>query len=513
MSGSGAQTISLSLVSHTNAGKTTLARTLLDRDIGTIRDQAHVTDTIDAHMLAETAEGDRLLLWDTPGFGDSIRLARRLEQADGALGWLRNQVWDRVTERALWSSQQSLQHVREQSDLVLYLINASEVPEDITYLDAEMRILAWTQKPIIVLLNQLGSPQPAEQEAAEIGRWRAHLAGYPLVRSVLALDAFARCWVQEDHLLAAMVDALDAARQPSALRLRHARLAVHRSRFSRASRLLADNLAATAVDRVVLEGGGTLQTLRDIGGMVGLPMKALRDARDEAMVTLAQRWDGGLRRTTSALLELHSLAGQASIEIITRVAGHFTVNEQFSEGKAAVVGGVATGALAGLKADLATGGLTLGGGMLAGGILGALGAAGLARGINLFRGVRGITIEWSRPVLMGKVQTLALTYLAVAHFGRGRGQWVRGEYPPHWGTIVEQALQRHRQAFEQVLVRGRRYEESETVDQGSPDDVRAKARGSLTGPLASAFTTLLDDILMHLYPPVSTAATTQEKAP
>ena len=35
--------VSLSLISHTNAGKTTLARTLLGRDIGEIRDAPHVT--------------------------------------------------------------------------------------------------------------------------------------------------------------------------------------------------------------------------------------------------------------------------------------------------------------------------------------------------------------------------------------------------------------------------------------------------------------------------------------
>ena len=38
-------TINLSIVSHTNIGKTTLARTLLNRDIGEIADRAHVTET------------------------------------------------------------------------------------------------------------------------------------------------------------------------------------------------------------------------------------------------------------------------------------------------------------------------------------------------------------------------------------------------------------------------------------------------------------------------------------
>ncbi|MCU0940031.1 MAG: GTPase domain-containing protein, partial [Burkholderiaceae bacterium] len=62
--------ISLSLISHTNVGKTTLARTLLRRDVGEVRDAAHVTETADRFLLIGTPQGDELLLWDTPGFGD-----------------------------------------------------------------------------------------------------------------------------------------------------------------------------------------------------------------------------------------------------------------------------------------------------------------------------------------------------------------------------------------------------------------------------------------------------------
>ena len=42
--------IHLSLVSHTNIGKTTLARTLLSRDIGEVADRAHVTETTDDYV-------------------------------------------------------------------------------------------------------------------------------------------------------------------------------------------------------------------------------------------------------------------------------------------------------------------------------------------------------------------------------------------------------------------------------------------------------------------------------
>ena len=67
-------TITLSLISHTNVGKTTLARTLLRRDVGDIRDAAHVTDAATGYTLIESPAGDALRLWDTPGFGDSARL-------------------------------------------------------------------------------------------------------------------------------------------------------------------------------------------------------------------------------------------------------------------------------------------------------------------------------------------------------------------------------------------------------------------------------------------------------
>ena len=67
--------IHLSLVSHTNIGKTTLARTLLSRDIGEVADRAHVTETTDDYVLARNAEGCELVLWDTPGFGNSVALA------------------------------------------------------------------------------------------------------------------------------------------------------------------------------------------------------------------------------------------------------------------------------------------------------------------------------------------------------------------------------------------------------------------------------------------------------
>jgi len=116
------------------------------------------------------------------------------------------------------------------------------------------------------------------------------------------------------------------------------------------------------------------------------------------------------------------------------------VQTRVSEGKAAVLGGMLSGALAGLKADVATGGLTMGAGLLAGGLLGALGGAGLARGINVMRGGGPPWVGWSTEALTPMVEAALLRYLAVAHFGRGRGQWVDGEAPAFWRDVVAAAL-------------------------------------------------------------------------
>ena len=58
MSEVAARRVALALVSHTNVGKTTLARTLLGRDVGQIRDEPHVTMSADSHPMVETAQGD-----------------------------------------------------------------------------------------------------------------------------------------------------------------------------------------------------------------------------------------------------------------------------------------------------------------------------------------------------------------------------------------------------------------------------------------------------------------------
>ncbi len=63
-----------------------------------------------------------------------------------------------------------------------------------------MEILTWIDKPVIVLLNQMGEILPREEENKEVQLWKDFLSNYKFIVAVLPLDAFARCWAQEYEL-------------------------------------------------------------------------------------------------------------------------------------------------------------------------------------------------------------------------------------------------------------------------------------------------------------------------
>ena len=439
-------TVEIALISHTNAGKTTLARTLLGRDIGEVRDAPHVTEIAEAHTLLQTEVGDVLRLWDTPGFGDSARLVQRLRVADNPIGWLLREVWDRYSDRPFWCSQQAVRAARDSSDVLLYLVNAAEDPRDAGYVAFEAQVLRWVGKPVVVLLNQTGPPRPADEERAEAQRWSAHLESLGVASEVLALDAFARCWVQERVLLDAIGRRLPENKRAAYARLIGSWTARNVERFDASMRVLADHLSRAACDLepVAPVAASTAQKLMH---SIGIKSDGLEATRERSMQSLAGRLDVSIRTATDRLIQLHGLQGEAASTVLERMRTHFAIRERVDETRAALWGSVVTGALAGLKADVVAGGLTLGAGMLVGGLIGGLSGAGIARGMNRLAGADQPEARWSADFLNALVRSSVLRYLAVAHFGRGRGKYVEGEAPSFWRHEVEQQFGVHEAAF------------------------------------------------------------------
>jgi hypothetical protein len=440
-------TIALSLISHTNAGKTTLARTLLGRDVGEVRDAPHVTQEATAYPMIDTPQGDALVLWDTPGFGDSARLARRLAQQGNPIGWFLSQLWDRFRDRAFWLSQQAVRNVRDQADVVLYLVNAAEEPDDAGFLAPELAVLEWVGKPVVVLLNQTGRPRPHDAEAREEQRWQGALGTRAFVHAVVTLDAFARCWVQEVVLLRLVGGALPEDKREAHARLADAWQQRRLEQFAQSIGELAGFVAAAACDSEPVPEASLQSTLREFGKAIGVARDEGDAAQRRASESLASRLDSALRASTDRLIAIHGLEGRASADVLARMSRTVALDAPVSEGKAAMMGGVVSGALTGLAADLASGGLTFGAGMLTGAVLGALGGAGIARGMNVARGKTGASVRWDDAFLDELVVSALLRYLAVAHYGRGRGEWVETEYPSFWTPLVRGVVERRREAF------------------------------------------------------------------
>lgn len=435
---SGPATIQFALVSHTNNGKTTLARTLVGMDVGEVRDAAHVTTFAEAHQLQSTPEGDALLLWDTPGFGDSVRLLRRLAMSGNPIGWFLREVFDRYRDRPFWLSQQALRAAKEQADVVLYLVNSTEPPRDAGYLPPEMKILDWLGKPVVVLLNQMGPPRPGPDEQAEEQRWKQHLAQYPAVKEVIALDAFARCWVHE-HVFYELVGKLvEPSKQEGYARLKAAWEANNLRRYRDALRLCSTQLATAARDseRLPVTEPGLLRSAMQA---VGLAKDAQR-RQDAAMSTLVERLNRDIARTTAQLLSLHKLDPGEALRINARVRDNFNVRAPIDKAQAGLLGAIVSGAATGLSADLMAGGLTLGGGALLGAIVGGLTAAGAAWGFNQHTERDKPGVQFADAFLQTLFVSAVLRYLAVAHFGRGRGNFVEGEAPRFWQAEVERAV-------------------------------------------------------------------------
>ena len=420
-------TISLSLVSHTNVGKTTLMRTLLREDVGEIADRPHVTEAAEAGVLVETPGDDVMRLWDTPGLGDSARLLKRLRASGNPIGWMLSQVWDRFTDRPFFSSQQALRNVRDEADVVLYLVNAAEDPASSAYVPIELEILGWIGRPVILLLNQAGPARPREEERREEDAWRRALGSFNEVRGALTLDAFARCWVQEDQLFAMLHNALPAEKLAALEALRAAWRERNLEVFEASVDALAQELAVVLADREPLAAGQ--EPSRAIGALAGRAQAAAREA-------------------TARLIAAHGLAGYARDEIPRRVAEQFDVKRPADVAKSGLLGGLVSGLIGGLKADLAVGGASLGAGAIIGAIVGALGAGGAAHAWNLLRGRDAARVRWSIELLEAHLAGAVLRYLAVAHFGRGRGEWRESEHPPHWRALAEEIARSHRDALE-----------------------------------------------------------------
>jgi hypothetical protein len=194
---------------------------------------------------------------------------------------------------------------------------------------------------------------------------------------------------------------------------------------------------ATA-SRVEEREQGQPAAVRPEGGRAG--QGRCRSARTRRWPAWSSAWNAASPTATAGLLRLHRLDPGKAGRINARVRENFKVRAPIDKAQAGLLGAVVSGAATGLSADLMAGGLTLGGGALLGAIVGALTMAGAAWGFNTSTDREHPTVQFADPFLRTLLVGAVLRYLAVAHFGRGRGNFVEGEAPAFWQAEVEAAL-------------------------------------------------------------------------
>jgi hypothetical protein len=451
--------VALSLISHTNIGKTTLARTLLRKDIGLVADRAHVTLENQKYTVLETEAGESLQLWDTPGFPNCQKILSRLQGAKNPIVRIVTEVWDRFRDRPSWCAQQAVLNVQQEADVVLYLVNATEEPSMAGYIAPELQLLDWIGKPVIVLLNQTGSPKDRlDQERLE-QPWKDYFARYGFVRGVHSLDAFSRCWVQEGILFETIQSLLPRDDRQLMTRLfavwQKANLTVFYAAMEQWSALVSH----AAKSRVMTKGDGSSMEVQ----------------KQQAVDSLLKDLVNEVGATTKAVIALHGLEGdaigviQARMEHVEVLRGGQSWGEATLSGTAigGIGGALTSGAYAGLHLDAATGGVSMGlftvAGAVVGGVLGFLGGEAWA---ERQAGHQQTPVMWSDDYLDLLVQDVIIRYLAIAHFGRGQGQYVADpEDPRFWIDKVKVLVSRQHTSLHEQWARLRTQDLTARTDE------------------------------------------------
>jgi hypothetical protein len=129
-------------------------------------------------------------------------------------------------------------------------------------------------------------------------------------------------------------------------------------------------------------------------------------------------------------------------------------------------------------------------------LLGAFGARGVAKAYNLARGSRSSVVRWSPDFLTSRLAAALIRYLAVAHFGRGRGDFVAGAAPAAWLQAVNEALEKRRSELQSLWAAA---VAQETNGEASKETTApaGNATGATLMPVASA---CAQEVLARLYP-------------
>ena len=458
----------IAIVGHTNAGKTSLLRTLPRQvDFGQVSNRPGTTrhaEAIDLRLDGQVA----VRFIDTPGLEDSVALLDFLGTLEGDSRPERVRAFLRGPEARAAFEQEAkvLRTLLEQADAAMLVIDTRE-PVLPKY-RAEIETLTWCARPVMPVLNFV------RDAASRRGDWHRALEESNLHARV-EFDVVAPFHGAERALYGDLATLLPARRQQLA-GIVDALALQERERRQAACRVVAAGLIDVAAMRRALPADDFADELKQKAFVRAFQDDVRRHARravDDLLAVFAFRPDD------AELAEIPQLAGRWEDDL-------FNPEVLKDAGKRLGLGAV-IGAGVGAVADVALAGLSLGAATTLGATLGGAASGGwrpLWRKLeNRLHGVQELTVE--DPVLLLLADHLATLARALAQRGHAAQDRLRVRGAAAGGGGLDDGLR----ACVRELAPARGHPEWERgTSAGASDADRQELESALARRLEERFT-------------------------
>ena len=377
--------IDIAVVGHTNAGKTSLLRTLTRQArFGEVAERPGTTRHVQA--IALDTDGQTLVRYfDTPGLEDSVALQHHLKQLPEALTPPQRvrALLDGPEASGVFEQEAKVLRQMLVADAAIYVIDCREtlLPKH----RSEIEVLNTCARPIMPVLNFVRSANSREAE------WREALAGYGLHAAVL-FDAVAPFVVAERQLY----EDLSVLMRQHKATLQTVLLDLERQTSERQA-ASAQRVADTLISAAAMRREIAPATLAD----AQVKAAFVQAFRDELITNV--------RRCVHDLLQMHGFApDDATLDVAPWTSDRWA-SDLFNPETLAHVGrllgkGAAAGAAVGLTLDLALAGLSLGAATALGAAIGGALSQGWGQAPRMLRnklmGVEELTLDNSVLVLL-----------------------------------------------------------------------------------------------------------------
>lgn len=414
----------VAVVGHTNAGKTSLLRTLTRRvDFGEVSDRPGTTRHVESvDLRTEDAQGRAQLavrFYDTPGLEDAVTLLAHVARLPGDTRPARIRAFLEGPEAA-GAFEQEAKVLRQmlKADAAFLVIDAREavLPK---YRD-EVELLASCARPLMPVLNFV------RDRASREADWRAMLSDAGL-HAQLRFDAAAPFTGSEQALFQDLGTLLPTHRD--ALR----GVAEHLQREAAARRLAACRVLATGL----VEGAALHLSVAE--SQMQTPAQ-----RAQQLAALRTQMHAHAQHTVAALLALHGFrsgdAAEAPLPTLQGLEGLDLFDPDALRQTGVRLGqGAAVGAAVGAAADLGLAGLSLGTGMALGSLIGGTLAQGWGplgqRLRQRMQGLRELRVE--EPVLYLMADWQLRLMLALEQRGHGATTRAQSQAEPLPGAATQ----------------------------------------------------------------------------